>query len=285
MVDPYISMIYRNQSVDNVFPQWSHGPCCGGECATLAGLTPDRDASGRGLRAGMVAVSIQRREVRLTKTKTSSPRVVPLSDAASAPRHTTSAYVFWHRDGISRQPVPTGHRRHSSPSGDPRPPHDPDDHAVRPHGHQPPPPGDGRFRHKNRHNRDGIARQHGFRHSCKCLIHKASGPERVESEPTVPLRVQRFSRSIAVRQAASWVEIFPLYQILATNVPFTEPFGLAGDVGTATSRVMIALPRSLPDALLIDGDRSSGPLPARSGPVGRRCQHVHHAVGSTANGC
>jgi integrase len=49
-------------------------------------------------------VSIQRREVRLTKTKTSSPRVVPLSDAAvgtltGTPRHPTSAYVFWHGDG------------------------------------------------------------------------------------------------------------------------------------------------------------------------------------------
>lgn len=50
-------------------------------------------------------VSIQRREVRLTKTKTSSPRVVPLSDAAigtlvGTPRHITSPYVFWHDDGV-----------------------------------------------------------------------------------------------------------------------------------------------------------------------------------------
>ncbi len=49
-------------------------------------------------------VSIPRREVRLTKTKTSSPRVVPLSDAAlgtilGTPRHPTSAFVFWHGDG------------------------------------------------------------------------------------------------------------------------------------------------------------------------------------------
>lgn len=49
-------------------------------------------------------VSIPRREVRLTKTKTSSPRVVPLSDAAlgtilGTPRHATSPYVFWHSDG------------------------------------------------------------------------------------------------------------------------------------------------------------------------------------------
>lgn len=49
-------------------------------------------------------VSIPRREIRLTKTKTSSPRVVPLSDAAirtliGTPRHITSPYVFWHGDG------------------------------------------------------------------------------------------------------------------------------------------------------------------------------------------
>jgi len=50
-------------------------------------------------------VSIQRREVRLTKTKTSSPRVVPLSDSAlgtlvGTPRHITSPYVFWHGEGV-----------------------------------------------------------------------------------------------------------------------------------------------------------------------------------------
>jgi integrase/recombinase XerD len=49
-------------------------------------------------------VSIPRREVGLTKTKTSSPRVVPLSDAAlgtlvGTPRHITAPYVFWHDDG------------------------------------------------------------------------------------------------------------------------------------------------------------------------------------------
>ncbi len=49
-------------------------------------------------------VSIPRREVRLTKTKTSSPRVVPLSDAAlgtlvGTPRHIVSPFVFWHGDG------------------------------------------------------------------------------------------------------------------------------------------------------------------------------------------
>jgi integrase/recombinase XerD len=39
--------------------------------------------------------SIQRREVRLTKTKTSSPRVVPLSDAANrhTGRHTSAHHV------------------------------------------------------------------------------------------------------------------------------------------------------------------------------------------------
>ena len=40
----------------------------------------------------------------MTKTKTSSPRVVPLSDTAigtlvGTPRHITSPYVFWHHDG------------------------------------------------------------------------------------------------------------------------------------------------------------------------------------------
>jgi integrase/recombinase XerD len=46
-------------------------------------------------------VSIQRREVRLTKTKTSTPRVVPLSDAAvGTPRHITAPFVFWHGDGV-----------------------------------------------------------------------------------------------------------------------------------------------------------------------------------------
>lgn len=49
-------------------------------------------------------VSIPRREVRLSKTKTSSPRVVPLSDDAmgtilGTPRHPTSLYVFWRGDG------------------------------------------------------------------------------------------------------------------------------------------------------------------------------------------
>lgn len=49
-------------------------------------------------------VSIPRREVRLTKTKTPSPRVVPMSDVAidtltGAPRHITAPYVFWRADG------------------------------------------------------------------------------------------------------------------------------------------------------------------------------------------
>jgi integrase len=49
-------------------------------------------------------VSIQRREIRLTKTKTSSTRVVPLSDEAlrtitGTPRRATAPYVFWHHDG------------------------------------------------------------------------------------------------------------------------------------------------------------------------------------------
>lgn len=49
-------------------------------------------------------VSMQRREVRLTRTKTSSPRVVPMSGSAlgtlaGTPRHATSPYVFWHGEG------------------------------------------------------------------------------------------------------------------------------------------------------------------------------------------
>lgn len=49
-------------------------------------------------------VSIERREVHLTKTKTSAPRVVPLSDKAlgtllGTPRHPTGTYVFWHDAG------------------------------------------------------------------------------------------------------------------------------------------------------------------------------------------
>ena len=49
-------------------------------------------------------VSIPRREIRLTKTKTSSPRVVPLSDDAlgtltGTPRHVTSVFVFWRGGG------------------------------------------------------------------------------------------------------------------------------------------------------------------------------------------
>jgi integrase len=50
-------------------------------------------------------VSLARREVVLAKTKTSSPRVVPLSEAALAvlagtPRHPTSPFVFWHGEGV-----------------------------------------------------------------------------------------------------------------------------------------------------------------------------------------
>jgi integrase/recombinase XerD len=49
-------------------------------------------------------VSIQRRAIRLTTTKTSSPRVVLLSDLAidtltGTPRHITSPYVFRYHDG------------------------------------------------------------------------------------------------------------------------------------------------------------------------------------------
>ena len=49
-------------------------------------------------------VDLDRREIRLTKTKTSSPRNVPLSDSAldtimGTPRHIRSQVVFWHGDG------------------------------------------------------------------------------------------------------------------------------------------------------------------------------------------
>lgn len=49
-------------------------------------------------------VSLHRREVRLIKTKTSAPRVVPLSEAAhrtlvGTSRHPTSPFVFWHSNG------------------------------------------------------------------------------------------------------------------------------------------------------------------------------------------
>jgi integrase len=49
-------------------------------------------------------VWIQRRKIRLNKTKTSSPRVVPLRDTSlgtliGTPRHITSPRVFWHGTG------------------------------------------------------------------------------------------------------------------------------------------------------------------------------------------
>jgi integrase len=49
-------------------------------------------------------VSIERREVRLTKTKTNAPRTVPLSRDAlgtilGTARHPVSPFVFWHGDG------------------------------------------------------------------------------------------------------------------------------------------------------------------------------------------
>ncbi len=60
-------------------------------------------------------VSLHRREIRLIKTKTSSPRVVPLSQAAydtltGTPRHPTSPYVFWHGGGDRFQQF-SGHVR------------------------------------------------------------------------------------------------------------------------------------------------------------------------------
>jgi integrase len=49
-------------------------------------------------------IGVDRREIYLVKTKTSAPRVVPLSEAAYAtlkdvPRHRNSPFVFWHSNG------------------------------------------------------------------------------------------------------------------------------------------------------------------------------------------
>jgi len=65
-------------------------------------IAPDRQHRRRD--GGESQVSPPRRQIRLTKTKTSSPRIVPLSDTAmstlvATPRHITSPYVFWHDDG------------------------------------------------------------------------------------------------------------------------------------------------------------------------------------------
>jgi len=63
-----------------------------------------------GMRQGEVCslqwsqVDLDRREVRLDKTKTSTPRIVPLSDEAlgiirTTPRHPFGTHVFWHGEG------------------------------------------------------------------------------------------------------------------------------------------------------------------------------------------
>jgi integrase len=49
-------------------------------------------------------VDLERREVRLYRTKTSTPRIVPLSDDAletlrTTPRHPFGTHVFWHHEG------------------------------------------------------------------------------------------------------------------------------------------------------------------------------------------
>lgn len=75
-----------------------------GRIIRLLAETGMRQEEVRGLERSQV--SMQRREIRLTKTKTktSSPRTVPLSDIAlstlvGTPRHITSPVVFWHDDG------------------------------------------------------------------------------------------------------------------------------------------------------------------------------------------
>ncbi len=80
----------------------AHAPAMAGRIIRFLAETGMRQEEVCGLEWSQV--SIQRREVRLTKTKTSSPRVVPLSDTAigtltGTPRHITSPYVFWHHDG------------------------------------------------------------------------------------------------------------------------------------------------------------------------------------------
>jgi len=177
----------------------------------------DRDASGRGLRLGMVTGvdptprSQADQDQDLKPTGCASDAAIGTS--VGTPRHTTSPYMFWHHDGnrhstlancfsliAGRAGVPfrchnlrhafasrflQGNRRHPSPSSDPRPPLDPDDHAVRTHDCHSCPQGDGRFwrqgRHKTQHNRNGIARHGGHCHSSKCLKARVLLAERVSA--------------------------------------------------------------------------------------------------------
>ena len=80
-------------------------------------------------------VSIPRREVRLTKTKTLSPRVVPLSDAAlgtllGTPRHIISPFVFWHADGARYTSFSGAFRKIAARAGVPSRCHDPRHHFA-----------------------------------------------------------------------------------------------------------------------------------------------------------
>jgi len=80
----------------------SHASLMTGRIIRLLSQTGMRQEEACGLEWGQV--SVQRREIRLTKTKTSNPRGVPLSDAAlgtltGTPRHMIAPWVFWHREG------------------------------------------------------------------------------------------------------------------------------------------------------------------------------------------
>ena len=89
-------------SVEEVERLVAHAPPMAGRIIRLLAQTGMRLDEACSLEWSQV--SIHRREIRLTKTKTSSPRVVPLSDDAlgtilGTPRHITSAFVFWRGEG------------------------------------------------------------------------------------------------------------------------------------------------------------------------------------------
>ncbi|MGH1573883.1 tyrosine-type recombinase/integrase [Methylobacterium sp. P31] len=79
----------------------AHAPPMIGRLIHLLAQTGMRQEEACGLE--WKQVSIERREIRLWKTKTSSPRTIPLSDDAlgtllGTPQHPARRYVFWHGD-------------------------------------------------------------------------------------------------------------------------------------------------------------------------------------------
>lgn len=77
----------------------AHAPPMIGRLIRLLAQTGMRQEEACGLE--WKQVSIERREIRLWKTKTSSPRTIPLSDDAlgtllGTPQHADRRYVFWH---------------------------------------------------------------------------------------------------------------------------------------------------------------------------------------------